>query len=81
VDRVEWFLDFLDAARTPAVDRPSGPAADRVEWLSVFLAASTAQPPRSEGIQSFAKRDVIEEPGEERPGGKSAEHRRRGGEP
>jgi hypothetical protein len=41
LNRVEWFLCFLDAARAPAPDRPSGPAADRAEWLSIFLMASS----------------------------------------
>jgi hypothetical protein len=58
VDRADWFLCFQDAARAPAPQRASGPAADLAEWMSVFLAAANAQSARSEGAQTDERFDV-----------------------
>lgn len=71
MDRMEWFVYFLNAARAPVPSRPSGPAVDRAEWLSVFLAAATASPPSLEGVQSDAVSESVLSSGEERARGKS----------
>lgn len=68
---MEWFSCFLDAADAPASDQTSGPAADRAEWLSVFLAASS-RAPRSQVARSSLTEAVKSRAADDQ---KHAEHR------
>jgi hypothetical protein len=63
LNRAEWFLCFLDASRAPV--RSSGPAVDRAEWLSVFLAAADTHVSRIEDTLHHAERGAVKSPGEE----------------
>ena len=59
LNRAEWFLCFLDASRAPV--RPSGPAVDPAEWLSVFLAADDTHVSRTKDALHHAERGAGEE--------------------